>query len=205
MSKTFAGTDMATEYISSEADIEPVGGEDNWSEPVYFFDDMLDLLSYYNEQKNIVTYAFTYFYAPEAKEAQLQVGSQEDMIIYLNGEKVYSFSGMRGLSIGGSKETINIKQGENRLLVKTLNTLGEYSFSLNITDFESAEQYSGNRVSGLVFYTTKGGFTGVDPIKSDPKLLLRNYPNPVSYSTQIEFELPASAKTLVPLLFSVPS
>lgn len=198
LSKIFDGTDMATEYISNEAGIEPVGGENDWTEPVYFFDDMIDLLSFYNDAKDIVTYAFTYFYSPEDKEAILVLGSHEDMIVYLNGEQVYSFSGIRGWDgIGSDSKVISIKEGENRLLVKTLNTLGDYTFSLNICDFESAEQYSGNRVEGLVFYTMKSDYTDIIEHKSTPELLLRNYPNPVASSTRIEFELPRTAQTSV--------
>lgn len=198
LSKIFNGTDMANEYIPGEADIEPVGGANDWTEPVYFFDEMIDLISFYNEGKNIVSYAFTYFYSPENKEAELMVGSHEDMIVYLNGAKVYSYSGMRGYNgIGVDSKKVNIKKGENKLLVKTLNTLDDYSFSLNICDYESAEQYAGNRVDGLVFYTAAGGYSSIAENKTEPKLLLRNYPNPVTSSTQIEFELPAAAKTAV--------
>lgn len=198
LSKAFNGTDMATEYITGEAEIEPIGGKNDWTESVYFFDDMIDLVSFYNDAKNIVTYAFTYFYSPEDKEAQLQVGSHEDMIVYINGEEVYSFSGVRAWNyVGGDSERIQIKQGENRLMVKTLNTLGDYSFSLNICDYASEEQFSGNRVDGLVFYTMKGDYTDIIEYKATPELLLRNYPNPVISTTTIEFELPYSAETSV--------
>ena len=198
LSKTFSGTDIATEYVANEANIEPVGGENDWTEPVYFFDNMLDLLGFYEEATDIVTYAFTYFYSPADKEAELLVGSHEDMIVYLNGENVYSFTGVRGYNVvAADEEEINIKKGENRLLVKTLNTLGDYSFSLNICDYESLKQYAGNRVEGLVFYTEKGGYTGISDNKSLPELTLRNYPNPVTNLTQIEFELPGTSKTSV--------
>ena len=111
LSQSFDGTDISQEYIANEATLEPAAGENGWSEPVYFFDDRIDLLSYYNNESDIVTYAFTYFYAPEDQEADLWLGTQEDMYIYINGEKVYSFSGINiygdGDIITGTKK-INI-------------------------------------------------------------------------------------------------
>lgn len=194
LSKKYDGTVMNTEYIPNEADLEPVAGENNWSEPVYFFDNMLDLLSFYDGATNMVSYAFTYFYSPEDKKAELKIGSHEDMIVYLNGVAVYSYSGLRGSTseLDDSKE-INIIKGENRLLVKTLNRTGIYTFSLNICDYESAEQYGNNRVKGLFFYTAKEEPSGIEDRHSMSEKLLRNYPNPVTNSTQIEFELPYAA------------
>ena len=51
-----------------EASIEPIPGEDGWSQPVYFFDDRIDLHAYYAGQTGIVSYAFTYFNAEKAQE-----------------------------------------------------------------------------------------------------------------------------------------
>lgn len=59
-SQQFSGTEISTEYISNESDLEPVAGVDNWSQPTYFFDDRIDLLSYCNNPSNVVTYAFSY-------------------------------------------------------------------------------------------------------------------------------------------------
>ena len=89
LSVTFASTYMTTEQIPGEAGLEPVAGENGFSQPVYFFDDRIDLLSYYNGASSVISYAFTYFYAPEDQQAKLSVGSDESMIIYINGEKAY--------------------------------------------------------------------------------------------------------------------
>lgn len=198
LSQAFNGTDISQEYIENEATLEPVAGENGWSEPVYFFDDRIDLLSFYNDQSDIVTYAFTYFYAPQDQEAELWLGTHEDMYIYINGEKVYSFSGINAYEddiIITGKKKINIKQGENKLLVKTLNEYGDYSFALNICEVEATTEYSGNRVNGLKFYTKRTDYNNLPENSLRKELILRAYPNPVTSSAQIDFEIPVTSRT----------
>ncbi|MBN2613095.1 MAG: DUF362 domain-containing protein [Bacteroidales bacterium] len=200
VSGTFNSTDMSAEQIANEATLEPVAGENGFSQPVYFFDDRIDLLSYYSGASNVISYAFTYFYAPKDQQAEFWVGSDDDMIIYLNGQKVYTYSGTRTYSDGmllSEKKTISIKQGENSLLVKTLNKSGDYSFALNICEVETVEVYSGNRVDGLKFYTTKQTTNPTDLIENyaNTKLTLDNYPNPVINEATLKFELPVASRT----------
>jgi uncharacterized protein (DUF362 family) len=202
LSGTFASTDMTTEQISGEASLEPVAGENGFSRPVYFFDDRIDLLSYYSGASSVISYAFTYFYAPEDQQATLSVGSDESMIIYLNGEKAYDHSGLRSYGDGdieNDSKTINIKAGENKLLVKTLNKYGDYSFALNICEMESIKEYSGNRVEGLKFYTEKGAGlpTLIHQNVAGRSLMLENYPNPVISGATIKFELPQASNTTI--------
>jgi len=198
LSQPFDGTDISQEYIANEATVEPVEGENGWSEPVYFFDDRIDLLSYYNNKSDIVTYAFTYFYAPEDQEAELWIGTHEDMYIYINSEKVYSFSGINTYGddyiITGTKK-INIKKGENKLLVKTLNEYSDYSFALNICEVETTTEYSGNRVNGLKFYTTRNSYNNLPGKTLSKKLILEVYPNPVVDYAEIKFEIPVTSRT----------
>ena len=202
LSGTFNSTDMSTEQIANEASLEPVAGENGFSQPVYFFDDRIDLLSYYNGASNVISYAFTYFYAPKDQQAELWVGSDDDMIVYINGEKVYTFSGTRTYldnQIQSEIKKINIKAGENSLLVKTLNKSGDYSFALNICEVQSTYEYSGNRVEGLKFYIKKGTQipTAIPENLSQTKLMLENYPNPVISDATLRFELPTASTTSI--------
>ena len=89
LSQAYSGT-ISTEHITGEDTLKPVAGVDGWSQPTYFFDDRIDLFSYYNNPSgDVVTYAFTYFYAPQTQDAVLQIGSDQAMWIYINGVKVY--------------------------------------------------------------------------------------------------------------------
>jgi uncharacterized protein (DUF362 family) len=198
LSQPFDCTDISQECIENEAILEPVAGENGWSEPVYFFDDRIDLLSYYNDKSDIVTYAFTYFYAPEDQQADLWIGTHEDMYIYVNAEKVYSFSGINTYGdnvINTTKQRINIKKGENKLLVKTLNEYGDYSFALNICEVEATTEYSGNRVNGLKFYTARNSPDYIYGKTAGKSLIFEIYPNPVTEYANIKFEIPVTSRT----------
>ena len=161
LSQAFEGSDNNQEYFMDEANIEPVPGEDGWSEPVYFFDDRIDLLSFYAGQTDMVSYAFTYFNAEQAQEAELWLGTQEAIKVWINGEQVLRFQlflHLMGIQTGETvKAKVNIKEGRNTLLVKTMNSFGDYSFALNICEVESDPLYFGNRVAGLKFYIDESG------------------------------------------------
>jgi uncharacterized protein (DUF362 family) len=146
-------------FIADEADLAPESGKDGWSEAIYFTDDRIDLGAYFNPEnrkESMVGYAFSYFDAPKDQKAELWVGSDDALQIYLNGEVVYEYSGVRKLSntqFVNEKVHVNIRAGENRLLVKALQQYGRYDFALNICEPEEKREFAGNRVWGLKFRT----------------------------------------------------
>jgi uncharacterized protein (DUF362 family) len=195
LSKEYPATDISTEPLTDEANLEPISGQNEWSQPVYFFDDRIDLLDYYKAQTNIITYAFSYFYAPKSQTAKLAVGCHEGMYVYINGTKAYSFSGIN--SYGDYYETatasVQIKKGFNKLLVKTLNQSGDFTFALNIRDTEGDN--AGSRVAGLKFMTdtTNGVINKVNYLENKT-ISIVSYPNPAVNSAFIDFEVPNSSK-----------
>jgi len=194
LSQAFSGDDISTEYIENEANFEPEALKESWSAPVYFFDDRLDLTSYYGGEKGIVTYAFTYFSSPETKEAEMWIGYDEDIKVYINGEEAFSATGLNVFSgLYLKKKSINIKQGQNTLLVKTVQKYGLHEFSLNICDFASTEQYEGNRVADMKFYTTKA----VNTTKNKLDLRMNCYPNPTDDLARITYFLSESGNTRI--------
>jgi uncharacterized protein (DUF362 family) len=200
LSEAFDGTDITVNYIPDEANLRPVAGENGWSQPVYFFDDRIDLLNFYNGSTNIVTYAFTYFDAPEDQVAELWLGSHEAIYVYINNELVYSSTTTNSYSdgeIGDYMKEVNIKQGENSLLVKTLNKFGDYTFAFNICEVENNPLYAGNRVDGLKFHTVHTGTGTPKEYEICPALSLKTSPNPAVNYTRISFELLEAARTVV--------
>ena len=193
LSQVFNSTDISQDLISGEDTVEPVAGENGWSEPVYFFDDRIDLLSFYEGQEDIITYAFSYFSSPVIQAAELWIGTHEDIYVYINGEKVYSFS---GINVYGDNDIyteivdISIVKGVNTLMVKTLNQYNDYSFALNICEVESNN----------TFHTSATDTGGVNssPVPTQFEIKpMRCYPNPATDRAIIEFEIQAQTKTLV--------
>jgi hypothetical protein len=185
LSQAFEGTDVEQAYLPNEAYLHPGPGRDGWSEAIYFYDDRIDLYSYYEGQSNIVSYAFTYFDAPKDQVAELWLGTHEGMEVFLNGEMVHSYYGTNfafdDAFRGGKVSNINLRQGENTLMVKTLQKIGDYSFTLNICEPESDFVQKGNRVEGLKFYTNSINVgTDDDAWSESEKGMLSVWPNPAS-------------------------
>lgn len=154
VSQAFPYTSMTNQYIPNEATIAPSKGDAGWSAPIYFFDDRIDLASFHNPTGSVVTYCYTNFYSPTATTgSELWLNSEEQMIVYLNGVQVYNYSGIArpNANLVTDKPLVNLKAGENTLLVKVLQTAGCYDFAVNICEPGTL----GNRVNGLKFYIKK--------------------------------------------------
>ena len=203
LSEAFHGSDITQEYIPGEEALVPEAGKNSWSQPVYFFDDRIDLLSYYQDPSDVITYAFTYFYSPEEQQAELWLGYDESIAVYLNHEQVYAFNGVtdfKDAELVKVKPLITVKKGENTLLMKTCQTNADYSFTLNICEADSDIHYAGNRLPGLRFYIhAASGPTVLSENSSSPGGSMMVYPNPLENQAKIVFVIPEAGKTTLAL------
>lgn len=188
---------MVHEFIPGEAASTPAAGVNGWTQALYFAHDQIMLNDYYTSQgtatANTVAYAFTYVRVPADQRAELWVGSDEAMAVYVNGEKAYAYSGTR--SFAGTecyKDTVSISlhKGLNTLLVKVLQTTGAFNFTVNICEPEPNILYRGNRVWGLVFAPEQGPATAVGSERAPVRFTLaQNFPNPFNPATRITYVL----------------
>jgi len=141
--------------------LSPVPGEDGWSHPVYFWDDKINLKAHFGRQRNCVAYAYAEFTALKTQEAELWVGSDDPMVVWINGEEVYRFGRSRKHDLPNDEEVIQIRQGRNSVLVEVAQQRKDFDFSLNICEPEDDERFDGNRVAGLKF-EAPGDLVAVD-------------------------------------------
>ena len=189
--------DGSTDGAMDETVDIPKAGEGGWTQPVYFFDDRIDLGSFLGSPSGKqVAYAFTYFTAPKEQTAEFWIGSDEAMRIYMNGEIIYDYTGIRAYdkqTIVAEKFTATLAAGENTLLVKVYNNSGRFDFALNICEPEADSNYDGDRVAGLTFHT-ESTVTGVDSRAADAApsapVLYQNHPNPFNGMTTLSFLVP---------------
>lgn len=93
------------------ASLSPQPGQDGWSTPVYFWDDKINLKAHFGSQRNCVAYACAEFTAPQSQEAELWVGSDEPLVVRINGEEVYRYERTRRHDLPNDEEQIQIAAG----------------------------------------------------------------------------------------------
>ena len=126
-------------------------GTGGWSDAVYFHDDRIDLDKYFKNPTDCVAYAFCTFTAPKDQAAELWVGSDEGLKVWINGAPVYQYEGRRRHRLPNERVPVQLRAGENGLLVRVDQGRGRYEFSLNLCEVEPDARYAGNRVWGLRF------------------------------------------------------
>jgi uncharacterized protein (DUF362 family) len=131
--------------------VHPLPGTDGWTGAVYFSDDRIDLDRFFEGARDCVAYAYAEFAVPEDQPAELWVGSDEGLVVWLDGTEVYRFEGTRRHRLPNERPAVSLTAGTHRLLVKIVQTRGQFEFSLNICAPEKDARYDGNRVSGLKF------------------------------------------------------
>ncbi len=71
---------------------------------------------------------------PVARPAQMAVGSDDTLIVWLNGKQVYKVDGDRGYEPEMARFDVELKKGKNLLLVRSGNGGGEWKFSVALTN-----------------------------------------------------------------------
>ncbi|MFB3785494.1 MAG: HEAT repeat domain-containing protein [bacterium] len=81
-------------------------------------------------------YLFATVQTNQDGEAVFNIGSDDDVVCWLNGTEVHRFIGDRGWSLDQDKIPVQLKRGNNHVLLKVLNAGGGWEVSLRITDKE---------------------------------------------------------------------
>jgi len=68
----------------------------------------------------ITMYAVTQFHAPQAQEAELQIGSDDAIKLWLNGELVHQNNVYRAAKPGDDVARVHLRKGTNTLLIKLM-------------------------------------------------------------------------------------
>jgi hypothetical protein len=90
----------------------------------------------------VITYAFTYVFAPDEVVVPFFIGSDDGSKVFLNGEELYRFLDIRVAAPDQDTIQLPLKKGWNELLLKIENNFGGYSFYSRIRDGNKNLQYS---------------------------------------------------------------
>lgn len=125
------------ESIQLDAEYEGKEGTVRWEKQADDnLDGFVDFRYIFEPDQWAVGYAWTKVLSGETREVQLRVGSDDQVIVWLNGEEVMRYEEPRPAEPDQDVIPVTLNQGENQLLVKVCNEQMEWGFYLRLTDAE---------------------------------------------------------------------
>ncbi|MBS3762338.1 MAG: hypothetical protein KGZ25_03430 [Planctomycetes bacterium] len=94
----------------------------------------INLKKLFDPAQNVCAYAFTEIESDHARDATLYVGSDDTIIVWINGDQVLSREVYRGAALDQDQTSIHLQEGTNRVLVKICQTWGGWEFYFRIGD-----------------------------------------------------------------------
>ncbi len=121
--------------IDLEASVPVRGGSARW-ERFAGAGDSIDLDAHFApDHESAVAYALTFVECPTEREAILELGFDEGLQAFLNGESVFrSRTAEREALFSQERVRVTLRAGTNRLLIKSAQSSGPWRFTAELTD-----------------------------------------------------------------------
>ncbi len=132
--------------------LTPVPGRGGWSDPVRFSGQKLDLSLLFGKVEAGIAYAFCQVRVSDDGPATLDLGSDEGLRVWFNGQKAADFNGERNHHLPNERVPVALIKGDNAILVRVTQSRGPFGFSVNLTPSEDDATYAG-RIVGATFHT----------------------------------------------------
>ncbi|HWZ27483.1 MAG TPA: glycoside hydrolase family 38 C-terminal domain-containing protein [Gemmatimonadales bacterium] len=164
-------TRLTRDYLGGEATAFPDSSE-KWRPVTIPASGIDDLGKEFGGAKDrTVVYAFTYVYAPKDESRTLVLASDDDILAWLNGQRVHYHDVPRGVDHDRDTVEVRLAKGWNTLLLKVVNRGGDFGFgawmvgdSIHATNRRPPDAQPGNlpastvaagplRVSGPVLWS----------------------------------------------------
>lgn len=97
-------------------------------------DGFVDLLKILEPDQWAVAYAWTKVLSKDEQKVELRVGSDDQVVVWLNGEEVLRHKEPRQAQVDQDVIPITLKKGENQLLLKVVNEQVDWGFYVRFTD-----------------------------------------------------------------------
>ena len=146
---SFAGQDqhtrLTTDYLNGEAETVPYGGAKVGDKFWLRLSSDREIIEFHKLSilgepiENSVLYAATFAYSPKSQSAQLYLGSDDGVVVWVNGEQVYFLDKMRGCNADEDTVAIELQQGWNVLMFKVSNGPGAWALSARIAGAEGIQ------------------------------------------------------------------
>jgi putative membrane-bound dehydrogenase-like protein len=125
----------AGKAIDFERDVEGFRGQRVRWKTVQAIDDhgQVDLGRVYSNDDDRAAYGYAEVESQNERAAQIVVGSDDTLTVWLNGEQVYEFLDRRGFEPEQARFNVRLRQGKNRLFLRCGNRGGSWQFALAVT------------------------------------------------------------------------
>ena len=94
---------------------------------------VVDLAKFYKGKGDCSAFAVATLESPVARPAQVGVGSDDTLTVWVNGKELYKFNDNRGYSPDVARFDVELKKGKNQFMVKCGNGGGPWEFSVAVT------------------------------------------------------------------------
>jgi len=181
-------TRLSADYLGGEAGVNPKEGSVSAGKTWFKLtanSEFVDFRKYVGAVNYCAGYAFAYVYSPSIQTANMWMGSNDGIKVWLNGSVVWTNDASRSFTVDKDKTTVTLPSGWSRLLVKVSQNTGSWGFSLKFCDS------AGNALPGVAYaLTTPGGADTTAPVISNIKI------TPSSTSAVVEWDTNEAATTL---------
>ena len=125
----------ANQPIDPKASFEGAAGRHVTWRPVQVVDPkgQVDLGRTYSHDDDLAAYGYAEIPSAADRPAQMAVGSDDTLTVWINGEQVYDFSDRRGFEHEHARFDVKLKKGTNRVLIRCGNRGGPWQFSAAVT------------------------------------------------------------------------
>ncbi len=98
---------------------------------------VVDLKRLFDPHDHVAAYAYAEVTVPQAQHVLLKMGSDDDIVCWLNDERIHGKKIDRGIFVDDDVVEAKLKRGTNRILLKILQGGGGWGYCLRITDREN--------------------------------------------------------------------
>jgi CubicO group peptidase (beta-lactamase class C family) len=110
---------------------------------------IIDLSEHVAKQEYVYTYATTQIHAEKSKTAYFGVGSDDGIKIWLNGELIHENFATRAAGIDQDLIAVKLLKGENSLVIKIVNGILDWGFSVHIISKDQANSLFADKVDKM--------------------------------------------------------
>jgi putative heme-binding domain-containing protein len=101
---------------------------------------LVNLERYFSPTTDVVAYGYAEVTSAADRQADLLVGSDDTITIWVNGQKVHETHGDRGWNYDADKVPVHLNKGVNKLLIRCGNSAGPWEFSVAVAG--ETDQYA---------------------------------------------------------------